>query len=65
MFEFVASFTGEKRLPTNHRQTVYPNGTLIIRDITKEGDEGQYSCTAINDEGVQSTNEFYLIVQGI
>ncbi|XP_053213156.1 cell adhesion molecule DSCAM-like isoform X2 [Panonychus citri] len=52
-----------KRLPNNHRQILDKNGTLIVSDITKESDEGYYSCSAVNDEGVSSTNGFHLNIQ--
>lgn len=53
-----------KRLPNNHRQMLDKNGTLVVSDITKESDEGYYSCTASNDEGVSSSNGFHLTIQG-
>ncbi|XP_015789802.1 Down syndrome cell adhesion molecule-like protein 1 homolog [Tetranychus urticae] len=52
-----------KRLPNNHRQMLDKNGTLVVSDITKESDEGYYSCTASNDEGVSSSNGFHLTIQ--
>ncbi|XP_074596687.1 cell adhesion molecule Dscam1-like [Brevipalpus obovatus] len=54
---------GSKLLPSNHRQTVHPNGTLIIRDIAKESDEGYYACTAVNGEGLESSNGFHLSIK--
>ena len=35
-------------MPSDGRQKVYPNGTLIISMAMKEADEGYYSCTAFN-----------------
>ncbi len=29
-------------LPDNHRQLLHTNGTLIIRDLSRETDEGKY-----------------------
>ncbi|XP_049775018.1 Down syndrome cell adhesion molecule-like protein 1 homolog isoform X1 [Schistocerca cancellata] len=34
-----------------HRQTVFSNGTLLIRDIRKVDDEGGYVCVASNPDG--------------
>ncbi|XP_049786375.1 Down syndrome cell adhesion molecule-like protein Dscam2 [Schistocerca cancellata] len=49
-----------KYLPQNHRQLVFPNGTLIIRDTRKE-DDGGYLCVASNPDGLTSRSK--LIVQ--
>jgi len=35
------------RLPFNHRQKVYPNGTLTISEVERSADEGKYKCTAL------------------
>ncbi|XP_023236837.1 Down syndrome cell adhesion molecule-like protein Dscam2, partial [Centruroides sculpturatus] len=50
----IAHITWEKdgrRLPTNRRQQVFPNGTLFVEDVQRAEDEGSYSCTAQNAEG--------------
>ncbi|XP_067138802.1 cell adhesion molecule Dscam1-like isoform X2 [Centruroides vittatus] len=39
------------RLPDNHRQTVYPNGTFLVRATERSADDGRYTCVAINKEG--------------
>lgn len=48
------------KLPQNHRQTVYPNGTLIIQKLEREHDEDQYRCKATNDQGLQSSRNIYI-----
>ena len=35
-------------LPSDGRQKVYPNGTLLISSAVKATDEGYYTCTASN-----------------
>ena len=35
-----------KQLPWNHRQKVYPNGTLVTFPLQRRQDEGRYVCTA-------------------
>lgn len=53
------------RLPENHRQVVHPtNGTLVIREISRDSDEGQYTCTAANRLGMTSKSGLHIIVQG-
>ena len=42
-------FAGNKRLPFNHRQKVYPNGTFILTDVDKKLDVGEYKCTAVGE----------------
>lgn len=35
-----------RRLPTNRRQQVFPNGTLFIEQVQRHEDEGNYVCSA-------------------
>ncbi|KAG8194566.1 hypothetical protein JTE90_013309 [Oedothorax gibbosus] len=35
-----------RRLPTNRRQQVFPNGTLFIEQVQRHEDEGTYVCSA-------------------
>ncbi|XP_055948883.1 cell adhesion molecule Dscam2-like isoform X4 [Argiope bruennichi] len=49
-------------LPQNHRQQVFPNGTLIIREVNKKADEGKYTCTAENKDGDRSQKDVYVQV---
>ncbi|XP_047739057.1 Down syndrome cell adhesion molecule-like protein Dscam2 [Hyalella azteca] len=39
------------QLPATHHQRVHVNGTLTIAAVTREGDEGSYSCTALDKQG--------------
>ncbi|KAK4288092.1 hypothetical protein Pmani_038864, partial [Petrolisthes manimaculis] len=43
------------RLPTSHRQRVHTNGTLVVEQVTREADKGQYSCTASTKGGHSDT----------
>ncbi|XP_071517137.1 cell adhesion molecule Dscam2-like [Panulirus ornatus] len=43
------------RLPTSHRQRVHPNGTLVLEEVTRGADDGQYSCTASSRQGRSDT----------
>ncbi|GFV37584.1 down syndrome cell adhesion molecule-like protein Dscam2 [Trichonephila clavipes] len=38
-----------RSLPHNHRQKTYPNGTLVIEDLQRSRDGGQYHCVAENN----------------
>ena len=43
------------KLPQNHRQVVYPNGTLIIRKIDRSNDEDYYRCLVTAPESMSSS----------
>nr|XP_053626185.1 cell adhesion molecule Dscam2-like [Cherax quadricarinatus] len=43
------------RLPTTHRQRVHANGTLVVEQVTRGTDDGQYSCTASTRQGLSDT----------
>lgn len=47
---------GNQRLPFNHRQKVFPNGTLILTEVDRDNDQGSYKCTAIGGSGVTDNN---------
>lgn len=36
--------SGQIKLPQNHRQIVFPNGTLVVKKIEKSNDEDTYKC---------------------
>jgi len=44
------------RLPYNHRQKVFPNGTLLVADVERLSDEGKYKCVATGKDGKFSSN---------
>ncbi|XP_071541356.1 cell adhesion molecule Dscam2-like [Panulirus ornatus] len=45
------------RLPTSHRQRVHVNGTLVVAQVTRGADDGQYSCTVANRQGRSDTQQ--------
>ncbi|XP_047479361.1 Down syndrome cell adhesion molecule-like protein Dscam2 [Penaeus chinensis] len=53
------------RLPTGHRQRVFPNGTLVIEQVTRGTDDGQYSCTAMSRQGRSDTQQLTVRVMGM
>lgn len=59
--------SGDKRLPLNHRQKIFPNGTLIITDPDRRYDEGKYTCFVTGsydpkDNKVASSSTFLSIL---
>ncbi|XP_069693704.1 cell adhesion molecule Dscam1-like [Periplaneta americana] len=51
-----------RSLPENHRQVVYPNGTLVVRDIQKYADQGGYVCVATSPNGQTAKRKFNVVV---
>ncbi|XP_054161030.1 cell adhesion molecule DSCAM-like, partial [Oppia nitens] len=49
-------------LPDNHRQTLHSNGTLIVRELSRETDAGRYSCMA-KYKGDVSKRDFFVTVR--
>lgn len=45
---FFPSLPDGYELPSDGRQKVFPNGTLIIDQAMKSTDEGYYTCTAFS-----------------
>lgn len=39
-------FQNSTKLPTNHRQKVFANGTLLVSDLNEVTDGGSYVCQA-------------------
>lgn len=52
------------RLPDNHRQVVHSNGTLVMKEVVRESDEGHYTCTASNKRGASSRSGINIIIRG-
>ncbi|KAI2811059.1 hypothetical protein BLOT_002229 [Blomia tropicalis] len=43
------------RLPYNHRQKVFPNGTLTVNELERVTDEGLYTCIARTQDDPRSS----------
>ncbi|XP_076361709.1 cell adhesion molecule Dscam1-like isoform X3 [Tachypleus tridentatus] len=39
------------QLPINHRQQVFSNGSIIVREVARDSDQGTYTCIAISEDG--------------
>lgn len=51
------------RLPVNHRQKVYENGTLEVYHVERSSDDGPYTCVAKNPQGISALNTVHVKVQ--
>ncbi|CAG2102033.1 unnamed protein product [Medioppia subpectinata] len=60
----ISSITSEEgvRLPYNHRQKVFPNGSLTVVDLERATDEGRYTCIARQAKDAKSA-QGHLYVQ--
>ncbi|RWS31663.1 Down syndrome cell adhesion molecule-like protein, partial [Leptotrombidium deliense] len=50
----------DAKLPQNHRQIVFPNGTLIILKAERGVDDDQYKCTASNKASESASSDVYV-----
>ncbi|GAB6026763.1 Down syndrome cell adhesion molecule-like protein 1 [Chamberlinius hualienensis] len=50
------------RLPVDHRQVVFRNGTLLIRDVQRSLDGGRYRCVVVGAEGRNAFKDVEVIV---
>ena len=51
-------------LPISHHQNVHSNGTLQLSEVTRDSDEGTYSCSAHDKQGRSDSQTFSLQVKG-
>lgn len=56
--------TDGRRLPQNHRQKVFSNGSLIISDVQRSSDWGRYECVVFNEEGHSARKDLFVNVMG-
>ena len=63
---FFPSFhdTDGRRLPQNHRQKVFSNGSLIITEVQRSSDWGRYECLVFNQEGHSVRKDLFVNVMG-
>ncbi|XP_076339611.1 cell adhesion molecule Dscam1-like isoform X2 [Tachypleus tridentatus] len=52
---------GGKKLPFNHRQQPFPNGTLVLLDVLHQ-DAGRYTCGATDGQGRNAEQELWITV---
>ncbi|XP_022656487.1 Down syndrome cell adhesion molecule-like protein Dscam2 isoform X2 [Varroa jacobsoni] len=51
-----------RTLPQNHRQKTFDNGTLVIADVERRTDDGQYTCVVTGDHNVVVSKQLKLTV---
>ena len=57
-------YKSNTKLPENHRQHVYSNGTLVIHQMEKANDEDEYRCVVYGASSVTSHYETVLLSAG-
>lgn len=55
-------FSGSRDLPASERQKVFANGTLLIRDTSRELDEGLYTCGAVNTRQERHERHLWIFI---
>ena len=58
----LAPFPENRTLPQNHRQKVCENGTLVIADVERRTDDGQYTCVVTGEHNVVVSKQLKLTV---
>ena len=53
-----------RTLPVNRRQQVFQNGTLVIENVQRQGDQGAYTCIAKNSQGFSAKGNLDVQVMG-
>lgn len=60
--ENIAWFKNGVKLPQNHRQIVYPNGTFVIKKCEVNADQDVYQCVVTNKLKEMANSSVYLKV---
>ncbi len=61
---FSVTFSEGVSLPTNHRQVVQENGTLILEGVSRAQDQGWYTCSVSNFDDQGMSRDLYVHVAG-
>ncbi|KAH7952741.1 hypothetical protein HPB49_000882 [Dermacentor silvarum] len=61
--EFPIHFADGSELPVNQRQTVFPNGTLLLETLTKAKEQGEYTCVVESLDGTSVQQLVRVIVR--
>ena len=54
-----------RKIPYNHRQRAFPNGTLLIDVVDKRNDAGEYKCIVKSNQnsGLRASSALRINVQ--
>lgn len=63
-YKYFTLFAAGVRLPYNHRQKAYDNGTLEVYHVERATDQGPYVCVATNRDGQTAQSTVVVRVQG-
>ena len=55
---------GGKQLPFEARHRVFTNGTLLIRQVVGQKDQGEFTCTIKNQNDQSAVGRLFLTVMG-
>lgn len=55
---------GGKQLLSEGRHEMFENGTLLIRDLMSQKDQGEYGCTIKNRHDQSATGKLFLTIMG-
>ncbi|CAN7938015.1 unnamed protein product, partial [Ixodes hexagonus] len=62
-YDRVVWFKDGSELPVNQRQTVFPNGTLLLETVDKSKDRGEYICSVDSAAGTTVQQTIRVIVR--
>ncbi|KAL3211220.1 hypothetical protein MRX96_036589 [Rhipicephalus microplus] len=58
----VAWHKDARSLPSSKRVMAHENGSLVLEAVSRNDDQGRYSCSVRNEQGSEAHNHFYLRV---
>lgn len=54
----------DRQLPVSRRQTIFQNGTLIVQNVARQEDEGEYKCLIRDSGGETAKRSTFIRVLG-
>lgn len=64
IFLLLFFFTDDRALPISRRQTIFQNGTLIVQNVARQEDEGEYKCLIRDKDGETAKRNTFIRVLG-
>ncbi|KAM5132148.1 cell adhesion molecule DSCAML1 [Mantella aurantiaca] len=62
-YYFISWYKDSLLLPDNHRQVVFENGTLMLSDVQKGMDEGEYLCSVLIQPQLSISQSVHITVK--